>query len=339
LGAEIEWAVLDTGVQADHPHFEPHSTVVAQWDCLDRGNPRQSWPWKQPRKKGTHRASLDPHGHGTHVAGIIGGAYDGMLSFANPPAYGSHRVVLAGMAPQAKIHSYRVLDPAGGGNDAAIIKALDHISTTNECAGKLQIHGVNLSLGGQFDPTMFGCGHSPLCQELRRLWRQGVVVVLAAGNSGQVRVLTGDNLLVAMNTSVSIGDPANLGDAIAVGSVHKTDPHMNGISYFSSRGPTMDGRIKPDCVAPGERVLSARASFHKTQNPTVEDLYVEMAGTSMAAPHVSGMLAAFLSIRREFIGYPDRVKGILLDNCTDLSREKYSQGRGLPNLVRMLVAT
>ena len=71
----------------------------------------------------------------------------------------------------------------------------------------------------------------------------------------------------------------------------------------------------------------------------MNDLYVEMSGTSMAAPHVSGLLAGFLSVRREFIGYPDRVKRMLLDNCTDLGRDQYIQGRGMPNLIRMLANT
>ena len=59
----------------------------------------------------------------------------------------------------------------------------------------------------------------------------------------------------------------------------------------------------------------------------------------MAAPHVSGVLAAFLAARKEFIGYPNRVKEILLANCTDLKRDRSHQGAGLPNLVRMLVTT
>ena len=58
----------------------------------------------------------------------------------------------------------------------------------------------------------------------------------------------------------------------------------------------------------------------------------------MAAPHVSGILAGFLSVKREFVGYPDRVRKILLDSCTDLGRDPYMQGAGLPNLVRMLVS-
>lgn len=64
-----------------------------------------------------------------------------------------------------------------------------------------------------------------------------------------------------------------------------------------------------------------------------------MSGTSMATPHVSGLLAAFLSVRREFLGYPDRVKRILLDSCTDLGRDAYVQGAGLPNLIKMLSNT
>jgi subtilisin family serine protease len=67
--------------------------------------------------------------------------------------------------------------------------------------------------------------------------------------------------------------------------------------------------------------------------------YVAMSGTSMAAPHVSGVIAAFLSKRPEFIGYPDRVKEILLGACTDLRRERAQQGCGLVNLIKMLVAT
>jgi hypothetical protein len=59
----------------------------------------------------------------------------------------------------------------------------------------------------------------------------------------------------------------------------------------------------------------------------------------MGCPHVSGILAAFLSVRREFIGHPDQVKEILLKNCTDLKRNVYHQGTELPNLVRMLMNT
>jgi subtilisin family serine protease len=200
------------------------------------------------------------------------------------------------------------------------------------------IHGANLSLGGPFDATSFGCGDSPLCASLLRLIRQGVLVVLAAGNEGIGEVLVDGNP-TSLSLDLSIGDPANLEEGIAVGSIHPSLPHRYGTSYFSSRGPTADGRAKPDVVAPGERILSCRSRRTDSIPPdvTVQDLYVQLSGTSMAAPHVSGLLAAFLSARTEFIGYPERVKRILTDHCTDLKRDRYHQGAGVPNLTRMLL--
>ena len=64
--------------------------------------------------------------------------------------------------------------------------------------------------------------------------------------------------------------------------------------------------------------------------------YKEDSGTSMAAPHVSGIIASFLSIRREFVGRPQRVKEIFLDTATDLKRSPYFQGRGLVDLMRAI---
>lgn len=317
LGGDVNWAVLDTGVAASHPHFGIHSNVAKSWDCTQRGAPTEGGD--------------DGHGHGTHVAGIIAGEH------ALPDENGKE-VTLSGMAAKTRLHIYKVLDDDGRGQDSWIIKAIDHIAETNEAAGSVVIHGVNLSLGGPFDPSVFGAGHSPLCCELRRLWQQGVLVVIAAGNEGY-SVLAGVDGDVEANMDLSIADPANLDEAIAVGSVHKARPHTYGVSYFSSRGPTADGRLKPDVVAPGEKIVSASHRISRKAKPTVRDQYVEMSGTSMAAPHVSGMLAAFLSARREFIGYPDRVKSILLENCTDLGRDPYIQGKGLPNLVKMLTNT
>src|SRR5690606_8824342 len=123
------------------------------------------------------------------------------------------------------------LDDNGRGRDSWIIKALQHIEDVNRQAGTLVIHGVNLSLGGDFDPEVYACGHSPLCKELRRLWRQGVVVVTSAGNLGSLTVEAG-NRRVRLNLDLSIGDPANLAEAITVGSVHKTDARLYGVSYF-----------------------------------------------------------------------------------------------------------
>jgi hypothetical protein len=320
MGSKIGWAVLDTGI-APHPHFAEHSNMVAQFDCTMRQRRGQSLAAGE---------APDRNGHGTHVAGIIAGSY-------SAPREDGTTVRLSGIAPEAQLYVYKVLDDDGTGNDAWIVRALDHVADLNEEAGMLRIHGVNLSLGGAFDQSVFGCGHSPLCNELRRLSRQGVLVVLAAGNEGFATLQSSAGPIDA-NMDLSIGDPANLEEAIAVGAVHKENPHTYGVSYFSSRGPTADGRQKPDVVAPGEKILSCRHLWPRTAR-TIEQLYVEMSGTSMAAPHVSGLLAAFLSVRRQFVGYPEWVKQLLLDNCTDLKRDRPMQGAGLPNLTRMLLNT
>jgi subtilisin family serine protease len=299
--------VLDTGIRSDHPHFAPggRSRIAAIWDCTGRGAPKRL------------DRDRDKDGHGSHVAGIIaGGSDDGRTQ---------------GVARDCELVVYKVLDDRGEGEDAWIIKALDHIAAQNENNAHLAIHGVNLSLGGPYDSTVYGCGFTPICQELRRLWRAGTVVVVACGNEGQIDVQTrnGD---VELNAPMSIGDPANLEDCIAVGSVNADRPHLYGVSAFSSRGPTSDGRCKPDVVAPGERITSVNAAFSGGSRR-----YRVESGTSMAAPHVSGLIAAFLSVRREFIGRPDEIKALLMATCTDIGRDRQHQGRGIPNLMKMLL--
>jgi hypothetical protein len=121
---------------------------------------------------------------------------------------------------------------------------------------------------------------------------------------------------------------------------------MYGVSYFSSRGPTGDGRMKPDLVAPGERIISCAAGIEAAKYGVEKDangndvpvLYCEKTGTSMAAPHVSGAIAAFISVRREFIGEPEQVKDIFLANTIDLRRERKFQGNGLLDLMKVLQA-
>jgi serine protease AprX len=256
------------------------------------------------------------------------------------------------MAPQCKLLSLKVLDGNGQGSASSLIAAIALIQQINGYGRRLQVHGVNMSVGYDFEPEWFACGQSPLCVEVDRLVRSGVVVVVAAGNTGYGFAQSAFRGTVAAGMGLTINDPGNAELAITVGATHRDMPHVYGVSYFSSKGPTGDGRLKPDLVAPGEKILSCAAGNLKqttlaqaaagrvdeaAPTPKSEDcLYVEDSGTSMAAPHVSGVVAAFLSIRREFIGRPEDVKRIFTSSATDLNRDRYFQGRGLVDLMRAI---
>jgi subtilisin family serine protease len=375
FGEGILWAVLDSGIQGDHPHFketQPHFSAdrilpVVHRDFTPdgRGAPQPDSPLKSDPS-----ALIDRFGHGTHVAGIIAGCWTSANPEGEPvvgvevrdeltdkslPGRGESLRSISGVAPKAKLVSLKVVadvnssDPqqtAGQGKVSWVLMAIDQIQRWNQYGKRLLVHGANLSLGYDFDPRWFACGQSPLCVEVDRLVRSGVVVVVSAGNGGYASFIAASGQVQSRYNDLSITDPGNADLAITVGSTHREKPHLYGVSYFSSRGPTGDGRMKPDLLAPGERIISCAAGVEALKyqgkdpngNPLPNILYCEQTGTSMAAPHVSGAIAAFLSVRSEFIGEPERVKEIFLANTVDLRRERSFQGAGLMDLMRVLQA-
>lgn len=260
--------------------------------------------------------------HGTHVAGILA---------ANWPEAADTtpmREPILGVCPDLELYDLRVLpdNPDDAADEFTVIAALQFVRHLNAHKDLMVVHGVNLSLSVPHDVANYACGRTPVCEECERVVAGGVVVVTAAGNRGFNKSAEATDGAIGDYRYISITDPGNADAVITVGSTHRMMPHNYGVSYFSSRGPTGDGRTKPDLVAPGERIESCSLNG-----------YVEtMDGTSMAAPHVSGAAALLMSRHRELIGQPRRIKDILCKTATDLGRERRFQGAGMVDVLRAL---
>ena len=259
------------------------------------------------------------HDHGTHVGGII--AADWRPEDAGASVLGAP---LRGMCPTVNLVDLRILDKDGLGDEFTVMAALQFVRYLNADREIMATHGVNLSLSIRHDVANYACGRTPVCEECDRLIASGVVVVAAAGNDGFRPDSTSS--MGSGYQDISITDPGNAPRVITVGATHRDMPHTYGVSYFSSRGPTGDGRLKPDLVAPGEKIDSAG----------LDGSIARKDGTSMAAPHVSGAAALLLARHREFIKQPDRIKEVLCGSATDLGRESYFQGRGMLDVLRAL---
>lgn len=354
---DIAWAVIDSGIDTNHPAFA-HRKIAKTYDFtfyrevteldnveddvrkknletikLARGNtlpPSADTKLKQIATAAVKRQPLrtdlvkefldlgdappDPRSeHGTHVAGIIAARK------------GSEPDAVTGMCPGIGLYDLRILGSDKEDTEFAVIAALQFVRRINELAGDMKIHGVNMSLSIEHDVRNYACGATPVCLEAERLVDSGVVVVAAAGNSGYQNTVVNDRPLNNY-VAFSITDPGNAERVITVGSTHHYAPYTYGVSYFSSRGPTGDGRLKPDLVAPGERILA----------PVLHGDWDYLDGTSMAAPHVSGAAALLMARYRELIGKPDRIKRILCETASDLGRERNFQGHGLLDVLRAL---
>jgi hypothetical protein len=270
-----------------------------------------------PHEEGKYKPpGLD---HGTHVAGIVGS------DWKSEESGGALEDDLRGVCPDIRLYDLRVLNEKGVGDEFSVMAALQFIRYLNSTNDFMVVHGANMSLSIPHDISNYACGRTPVCDECERVVNSGVVVVAAAGNQGYRKYTTEEGTTEAYN-SISITDPGNADLVITVGATHRFRPHTYGVSYFSSRGPTGDGRSKPDLVAPGEKITA----------PLPDGLFGLKDGTSMAAPHVSGAAALLMARYNELVGRPTRIKEILCGTATDLGREKYFQGAGMLDVLRAL---
>lgn len=255
-----------------------------------------------------------PEGHGTHVAGVLAGDWREDASS-----------IYRGVCPNIRLLDLRVLGTSEAETEFAVIAALEFVRWLNSRNRYMSVHGVNLSIGLEHDRDNYPCGRTPVCLACDATVAAGVSVVAAAGNWGAQKYTT-ETGNYAGYADMSIADPGNADSVITVGSTHRERPHEYGVSFFSSRGPTADGRVKPDVVAPGERI----------DGPLPNLGFGRLDGTSMAAPHVSGVAALLMARHPELIGKPARVKAIIMESATSLGREPYFQGAGLVDALRAL---
>src|SRR5208283_1699143 len=235
----------------------------------------------------------DQFGHGTHVAGLIAG--DGLISTG--PFFTK---TFKGIAPGANIVNLRVLDQNGAGTDSLVIAAINQAIALKST---YNVRVINLSLGRAVYESY---KLDPLCQAVEQAWKNGIVVVVAAGNNGRYQPTDG---------YATITSPGNDPYAITVGAMKTmgTPTRVDDlIASYSSKGPTViDAIAKPDIVAPGNLLVSLEAqgstlyseypgnqvpySYYVNGGSTASSSsYFTLSGTSMAAGVVSGVVADLL---------------------------------------------
>src|SRR3989442_5519474 len=277
-GTAIGIAVLDSGIDISHTAFLDRSKncrVIVSRDFTGEGR------------------IDDPYGHGTHVASIAAG--NGRISNAQ----------YTGIATNANLINLRVLGATGSGNISAVLSALDWV-LTNRTTYNIRV--VNLSLGA---PAVDSYRNDPVCRAVRGLVDAGIVVVAAAGNNG---VNSNGHKVYG-----HIHSPGNEPSALTVGAANTFGTDQRGddvVASFSSRGPTRSGwidsfgakhfdhLIKPDIVAPGNKLIYAEApnNYLVTHNPALDAgvspvdarRMMFMNGSSMATPVAARAAAPLL---------------------------------------------
>ena len=350
LQNDVARGILRVGMPlADATVLEGAGQVVAVCDTgLDKGSTTNVHPAFKNRVAklyalGRPGKKNDPNGHGTHVAGSV-------LGDGNSPKLG---IRIRGTAPKAKLVLQSVLDSRGGlnGLPADLRTLFDKPYATD----KARVHTnswTNMTGDGEYNSE---------CNELDDfVWNhRDMVICFAAGNEG---VDSDANGLVNPN---SIKPPSTAKNCITVGATENNRPTMTwtygsawpthfpaipistdlvannpeGMVAFSSRGPTLDHRIKPDVVAPGTFILSTRSrdSSGTGWAASADPLYFYEGGTSMATPLVAGCAAVLreFAIKQKGIQKPSAalVKAMLINGAHSIGGQYIPSEAGvIPNV-------
>lgn len=283
-GKGVNIAIVDTGVYPHQDLTQPNNRLVAFKDVINN-----------------REEAYDDNGHGTHCAGDAAGN-----GFSSNAKY-------RGPAPEAGIIAVKVLNQTGSGTLSTIIAGIQWCIDHKE---EHQIDVLSLSLGAPADES--DC-NDPLVQIVEKAWENGMVVCVAAGNSGP--------------DQRTIGTPGISLKVVTVGAIddrNTVDRSDEEIASFSSRGPACGEESKPDLIAPGVNIVSLRSpgSFldKTSKSSRVEDNYFDLSGTSMATPICAGVSALILQAHPEYT--PDQVKQKLLEGAVDIGLPAYVQGAG-----------
>ncbi len=312
-------AVLDTGV-AVHDDLSSH---IRQYSFLNGAFPQPDVEEGEIDKY--HSSSpVDAYGHGTHVAGIVSGS-----GYSSSGAY-------RGLAPQVNILSLQVLDANGQGQMSDVMAALDWLLQYGDA---FDVSVANLSLG---KPITESNTTDPLVAAVEAVWDSGIVVVVAAGNWGREGYF-------------SVTSPGNSRKVITVGSLTDNgtgaDFSDDYVSTYSSRGPTAEDHVvKPDLVAPGNRLVAASAEKSTLANLlpgnviecTVADdckkrRYLELSGTSMSTAMVSAAAARMLD-KQGWLS-PATIKARLMRSARKIDDSPVVVGAGLLDIEAALNET
>jgi len=275
-GKGVGIAVVDTGV---YPHPDFAGRIAAFYDFV---HGRQT--------------PYDDQGHGTFCAGCALGS-----GAASGGQY-------AGMAPGAHLIALKALDENGGGKISNILRALQWVS---DHAAEHAIKVVSLSFG--VEPGLLDPRFDSLALAAEALWRQGIVVAAAAGNSGP-----------RLN---SINSPGSADSILTVGAADDRGETPT-VARFSSRGGA-NGK-KPDVVAPGVDITAPQADVDYREGPTVQAGYTTLSGTSFSTPVVAGCAALLLEKHPDWT--PGRVKAAITAGARDLGLPAHEQGSGLADV-------
>jgi len=259
-------------------------------------------------------------GHGTHVASIATNSdydVDGRIY---------------GVAPNAAHVGIKAFDAEGKGTYADVIRGIDWALQVKD---QINLRVLNMSFSG---PARSYYWEDPLNLAVMKAWQAGIVVVASAGNTGP--------------DPMTIGVPGNVPYIITVGAMTDNYTEFNylddKVASFSAAGPTFEGFVKPDIVAPGGH-MSGLMSFDSqivTEHPEFHDggRYFEMSGTSQAAAVVSGVVALLLTDNPALT--PDQVKCRLMDGAYSAENtdgtKRYSvfqQGAGLVSAFNALYSS